>query len=344
MTMVRTRRFRSAFTLIELLVVIAIIAILIALLLPAVQQAREAARRTQCKNNLHNLGLALHNYHDVYGMFPMTVFDHTKGDAQGGWSPSSKGSYLVRILPYVDQAPLFNEFDFGIIDTPWDVPVDRNLEGQRDASGKFLRQYSIPIYVCPSDTARVNTGHSMKYSYAMSIGNQNMPNNNGCRLYECHILNTIPLSGTPACNPGNSHGNIPAPSEASGIMSRMNWAARIADITDGTSNTIGMGEIRHTCSDHTQWGWLHFNNAWIATNAPINYPMNCIGEKAVPNGTDCNAFNNAWSTGMGFKSQHTGGAHFLLCDGAVKFITENIDYRQYQRLGDRRDGETIGEF
>ena len=104
-------RKRSAFTLIELLVVIAIIAILIALLLPAVQQAREAARRTQCKNNLHQLGLALHNYHDVYNQFPITCFNNSGPGLN--WSDSSRGTYLVRLLPYIEQAALFNALNFG---------------------------------------------------------------------------------------------------------------------------------------------------------------------------------------------------------------------------------------
>jgi prepilin-type N-terminal cleavage/methylation domain-containing protein len=334
------RRFRSAFTLIELLVVIAIIAILIALLLPAVQQAREAARRTQCRNNLHQFGLALHNYLDVYGSLPFTCFSTVDPPT---WDHNFKGSYFVRILPYVDQAPLFNAFNF---ERTWGVPWQpTTLEGQTDANGKLLRQYIIPPFICPTDTSPMNSGHSTKFSYAMSMGNQNMPTTNGCQLYRCNVFPTIPGTNPavdPNCGPGG-HGNDQNPQYVSGIVSRMNWGARIADISDGTSNTIMMGEIRHNCADHTRWGWLHTNGPWIATTAPLNYPISCIGEKPVVNEGPCNRID-AWSTSQGFKSHHTGGGHFLLSDGAVKFITDTIDYRQYQRLGDRRDSESVGEF
>jgi len=325
------RRARSAFTLIELLVVIAIIAILVALLLPAVQQAREAARRTQCKNNLHQLGLALHNYHDTFNLFPATIVDVANPEPAPGWAYSSKGSYLVRILPFIDQAPMFNAINFSGMNAPWTAP---NVEAQTDSAGKLFRLYVIPGYQCPSNTAGMNvTGHSTKWCYGMSMGNQLMPSNTGCTLYQGNNFGTGPAG----------HGNASDPTQTSGVVSRLVWSARLADVTDGASNTIAMGEVRYNCGDHTQYGWFHENATWVATTAPINFPINCIGDPPVPNAGPCNQIG-AWTTTQGFKSQHTGGCHFVMCDGAVRFLTENIDYLTYQKLGDRRDGQVIGEF
>jgi prepilin-type N-terminal cleavage/methylation domain-containing protein len=333
--MLRPRRYRSAFTLIELLVVIAIIAILIALLLPAVQQAREAARRTQCRNNLHQLGLALHNYHDVYQQFPITVFDHNNADPPG-WSYSSRGSYLTRILPYIDQAPLFNALNFNTMGTPWQIGPPPNFEALVDAQGQLYRHKVIPGYLCPSDTSPRIFGHSAKFSYAMSMGNQRMDPQFGCPVYWTHVL------GIPG--PSNvGHGNSASAHDISGIISRINWAANIRDISDGTSNVIAMGEVRHLCGDHTVNGWYHFNSTWVATTAPINYPIRCWNTPGFQGPNDCSNVNS-WNTTQGFKSEHVGGAHFLLCDGAVKYITQNLDYTTYQRLGDRRDGNPVGEF
>lgn len=348
--MKRLRSSRSAFTLIELLVVIAIIAILIALLLPAVQQAREAARRTQCKNNLHNLGLALHNYHDVYKQFPISIFNN-QGALGPTWSQSSRGSYLIRLLPYVDQAPFFDALNFENTGPTWNPTgtpgtPNINFESQVDGNGELYRFKTIPVYICPSDPSPMRDGHSNKSNYAMSMGNQNMPSRNGmCTEYD----NTAAVGGNMFGTGPSGHGNSYNPTQISGIASRFNWAARIRDITDGTSNTIAMGEIRPQCGDHSRNGWFHFNSMWVATTAPINYPIACVREEPL-NGVawnampeSCNHWRN-WQTSQGFKSRHIGGAQFVLCDGSAKFISENIDYVTYQRLGDRRDGQPVGEF
>ncbi|RMG35785.1 MAG: DUF1559 domain-containing protein [Planctomycetota bacterium] len=329
--MKRSRFRRRAFTLIELLVVIAIIAILIALLLPAVQQAREAARRSQCKNHLKQLGLALHNYHDVNKMFPGTYF-RTGGSVR--WTASSKGSYMVRLLPFVDQEPLFKLVRFDLEGSGMG-PEWQTFPG---TSKRFTTQV-IPVFLCPSDPSpdvrgNPNTTGRAKTNYAMSMGNQRMPaRGNKCTTYPGNNFGTAPTG----------HGNTGDLTRISGIVSRINWSARIRDITDGTSNVIAMGEILPRCGDHTRNGWFHFNSIWVATTAPINFPINCEGEpKKYPTG-GCNDIDN-WQTSQGFKSKHQGGAHFLMCDGAVRFISENIDYLTYQKLGDRRDGNPISNF
>jgi len=314
--MMKSSRVRTGFTLIELLVVIAIIAVLIALLLPAVQQAREAARRSQCKNNLKQLGLAAHNYHDTFNIFPCTPVY---------WGGVDKGSHLVQILPYIDQAPIYMGINFGNT-----VAVD----GQTASNGTLFRSMAIPVYICPTDPMPTLWGDRAKSNYVMSMGNQRMDSQGGA----C----PTPLGNDFGTGPAG-HGNGMTAQETSGILNRMGWSCRLRDITDGPSNTILFGEIRPNCGDHTVNGWLHYNAPWVATTAPINYPISCYNEPAVPNATACNNAN-IWNTSQGFKSKHTGGAHFVIADGAVRFISENINYRNYQRLGDRRDNEVVSEF
>ena len=314
------RRFKvgvkRGFTLIELLVVIAIIAVLIALLLPAVQQAREAARRSQCKNNLKQLGLALHNYHDTANRLP--------GIFQTNWSSDEKGTYLVQLLPFIDQSPLYNKINF---------TVAGGIDGQTNPTGgQLFRNIVIPGFICPSDASPNVWGDRAKTNYAMSQGNQSMPSRT-CSSYPGNNFGTGAVG----------HGNDGDPNNNSGFISRFNLSIKFAQCTDGLSNTIMGGEIRPNCGDHSVNGWLHFNAPWIATTAPINFPISCYGEPAIPNASACNAPDN-WQTSQGFKSKHTGGAHFVLGDGAVKFISENINYLTYQALGCRRDGGVIGDY
>jgi prepilin-type N-terminal cleavage/methylation domain-containing protein/prepilin-type processing-associated H-X9-DG protein len=331
--MLTSRRKRIAFTLIELLVVIAIIAVLIALLLPAVQAAREAARRTQCKNNLKQLGLAMHNYHDTFNRFAPTIFsaDDTsvfpaKDNPPPYWDQNEKGNYLVRYLPFIEQAPLFQQIDF----KNWAA-----IYWQPPAPARPLRSTKIPIFMCPSDGgAETVNNDAAKFNYAYSMGAQQM---------DSHPAAPCPQYG-PSTYPNGffqtgprGHGNTPNSNQTSGIASRNQFAAKMGEITDGTSNVLAMGEIRANCSDHSMNGWWWFNSAWYATTAPINFPINCYGDAPKHPTGGCHEPHN-WTTSQGFKSQHTGGAQFLMCDGSVHFISENIDYTMYQRLGDRRDG------
>jgi len=305
-------RRKRAFTLIELLV----------------QQAREAARRAQCRNNLKQLGVAMHNYHDQFGSFPPSIW--ALHWAQGHtWWAQEKGSHLVHLLPFVDQQPLYSRIDFRNRRADWSwLP---RIDGQ-PKWGKVFYSYVIPTYMCPSDgSPRWSDGWTRaRTNYVGSMGNQRMNSLSGwCRAY-----------------PGNNfksgqagHGNNANPLFTSGIMARHNWAARLAAVTaaDGTSQTILMGEILPQCGDHTRNGWYHWNAPWVATTAPINYPIKCVyspGWASVPAG--CNHWRN-WQTSQGFKSAHEAGAHFLFCDGRVRMLNESINYKTYQRLGDRAD-------
>jgi prepilin-type N-terminal cleavage/methylation domain-containing protein len=328
---------KKGFTLIELLVVIAIIAILIALLLPAVQQAREAARRSQCKNNVKQLGLAMHNYHDNFNQFPIGSLQWGAPANTAEWTATQHGSQFTMILPFVDQAPLYNAIDFRVM----------NAE-TINVGGKPIYQHVIPGFLCPSSTSPDQRPGDLraKSNYAPSLGAQRMDNGGSCTgLYPPYGPFVDPAhaarGGTNAqgyFGTGSAgHGNAMSAAEASGIFTRAIWSAKIRDVTDGTTNTIMMGEVRPECSDHVNNGWFHNNALWVATTAPINFPT-CPNSPA--RADNCH-LNNALNTSQGFKSQHVGGAHFSMADGSVQFLSENIDYGTYQRLGDRRDGNTV---
>ena len=352
------RTHGGGFTLVELLVVIAIIAILIALLLPAVQAAREAARRTQCANNLKQLGVGLHNYHSAFNTFPSNIND--PGSYKNGNSNWYYGaSHLVMLLPYLEQSALFEEIEFNfVINRFWtDVhPVIR---------GKGLEEYEIPVYVCPSDEKggyQIEAGRAMT-NYVGSMGAQLMESSSGCNLativgdggtaydHDNDGEDWFSYTGLgKSCNHverGNSRADCAWPDRISGVFGRSAWAASISSITDGTSNTIAMGEIRPWCSEWS-WsdGWTVAEGTWFATAAPINYPT-CPGENGVPitTGTgSCNHWRRSYSTVNAFKSLHPGGAHFMMADGSVHFLSDSIDHTTYQRLGDRHDGEPIGNM
>ncbi len=337
--MLRSWRSRG-FTLIELLVVIAIIAILIALLLPAVQQAREAARRTQCRNHLKQLGIAMHNYHDTFGQFPINSLQWGNPANTPEWTGTQHGTQLTMLLPYIDQAPLYNAIDFRLT----------NAEAVTVA-GTPIYQIVIPAFMCPTSTSPERRPGDLraKTNYAPSMGSQRMDVNTGTGcpgLYPPYGPLIDPQYATTSPNDNDNgyfgtgaagHGNSMDASSTSGIFSRAIWAAKIRDISDGTSNTILMGEVRPECADHINNGWFHNNSLWVPTTAPINFPT-CPNSPPRPD--SCHRADT-WNTSQGFKSEHTGGAHFLMSDGAVTFLSENLDYGTFQRLGDRRDNRTV---
>ncbi len=307
------KRKNWAFTLVELLVVIAIIGILVALLLPAIQAAREAARRTECNNNLKQLGLGLQNYHDTYKRFPIGSSNQYGSNI---WSAGRqrKGSVLVKLLPFIEEKGLYDP-----------LLQDGDVNAQIYALNP---RPQIDAYRCPSDPYE-NTG-APPTNYAKSMGSQAM-SGRGCTQYNGHL------------NGPTGHGSTNSGNNISGIFSRYSWSAKLADVTDGTSTTIIMGEILPKCGDHHRGGWFNPNALWTSTRGPINFPT-CPGEPPGFGGANgCNADGN-WQTSQGFKSKHPGGAQFVFCDGSVHFLNESIDYTTYQRLGCRRDGESVGPF
>ena len=330
---------RYGFTLIELLVVIAIIGVLVALLLPAVQQAREAARRAQCKNNLKQFGLAFQNYHDVHGRFPQggTI-------ACCGYGPNI--GYMVRLFPYMDQAPLYNQINMSA------------ANALADASGNpppFV-QTVIPMALCPSDGHR--WAGDQYPGWGWGLGGFTVAN------YDGSAGSMVFGSANGSCVPYvtgvqiNGWGDGNDPFALSGMGSRGGAAIGIRDVTDGTSNVIQMGEVLPSCNDHVVNGGLWGSNGQsyhAGTAAPINDYSSCVW--ATPQQIRFPSCSNApgpgsvprdgwnqWNISWGFKSMHTGGAQFLFVDGSVHFLSENLNYLTYQRLGGRSDGNVVGEY
>ena len=342
----RAHRERHGFTLIELLVVIAIIAILVALLLPAVQQAREAARRAECKNKLKQIGIALHNYHETHGLFP-------PGGINAG--PSDKGSWIVRTLPFLDQEPLWNQINF-------EAPPTVHVEQQPVTGAKWLRAHVIPSLLCPSAVGPPLNGNNGNRSPAQT----NYGGNMGAQRWSDGACGNIFRNSTGGLNRGNYFGNGPDHSgtdrraeRISGMFSRaVACGLRFRDVQDGTSNTIHVGEIVPFCDEVQDNGWANDSGPTARTSPGLNAAGHCDGripyfnrDKRNHNASGgptppsaCTGNNNNEQWHHGFRSFHSGGLHVLLVDGATKFLNDTMDYRTLQRLGDRRDEEVIGEF
>ena len=320
------------FTLIELLVVIAIIAILIALLLPAVQQAREAARRTQCRNHLKQLGLALHTYHDSYSTLPPGVVHKS-----GNQNVAAMGSYGwgAFILPQLDQANVFNAMQENGVD------LDTLLRNTADPVVQSMPKLKITVYRCPSDTAPdLNSKREWDTPYSAYFGNQ--------PVY-LSTSNYVANMGTQFSRPNDWIVNQLDPFGLFWGDSKVNFR----DVTDGLSNTIAVGERDWQLGWAANWiGQRNYtgNGIWgmrqnlAIVDVKINDPL------LQPNGNP--AVSRAYS------SRHTGGSHFLFADGRVQFLSENIDFANgdptlqsptkyvgtFQRLARRNDGLVIGDF
>jgi prepilin-type N-terminal cleavage/methylation domain-containing protein/prepilin-type processing-associated H-X9-DG protein len=314
------RPTHSAFTLIELLVVIAIIAVLIALLLPAVQQAREAARRSQCKNNLKQLGLAMHNYHDVHSSLPIGSSGQSVDiGSTDGWT--SGYVWLKGILPYIDMGTVYAKWD-----------ENRNYNATPNAA---LVQAVIPGMICPSDT-QVRTysnaqGSYPNYNYAVNLGNTTVTHNNVAGIT-----------------------NLDAPFKYSGNY--IGYSRKLSDIVDGTSNTMLMGEIRtgQVTDDVRGLTWYSPNIGFTALNRPNSPSPDIFGSQwCTPEvqakveifGMPC-APHPSGGTGYVFstRSRHTGGVHILMADGAVRFLSENINMDTYRAISTMNGGEVAGEY
>lgn len=314
----------AGFSLVELLVVIAIVGVLVALTLPAVQAARETARRSECQSHLRQLGLALHVYNDTHEMFPA---NSTWRDLTALERRQRKGSCLVRLAPYFEDRMFHDRLDF-----------EDDVIRQITVDVPELKSYRVEILRCPSDTHDgLGRNQEAIANYGPSIGAQRTFTGY-CKEYPGNEFGTGPVV----------HANTLLIRELSGVFSREGIAASIAQITDGTSYTIAFGEVVADCNfELDRYGWFRSQPWYVGTSSPINYAT-CRDRLPGHGGDDdfkfdCHHWAN-WNTAAGFKSRHPGGANFLLCDGAVRIVDEDIDYRNYQRLGDRRDGETVGTY
>lgn len=341
------RRVRSpGFTLVELLVVIAIIGVLVALLLPAVQSAREAGRRMSCSNHLKQYGLGILNYHDNYGVYPINATG-TNGSA------IPRLTWQVRILPYMEQQAIYNGVDFNV--DPRRLPL---LGG-----GPVLWGVSPPYTRCPSDqypkvlwTREGTPSPRAQCNYGGSLGSQNV---NGTTQTTCHPF-TVFEQPMPGGNPRFGEMNPIDKRRVSGIFAFSAVVLRIADVTDGTSNTLMVGEVLPGChwingEDTTpydaqpgtwinSWGNLFSVGGGSSTITPINEMTSCRRSNRISD-PNCNPpAGHTMQYAYGFKSRHPNGVLFTLADGSVRFVSQNINHTMYQNLGGRDEGNPIGDF
>ena len=315
-------RVKAGFTLIELLVVIAIIAVLIALLLPAVQQAREAARRSQCKNNLKQLGLAMHNYHDTFNTFSPSFITNAWPSTNASTPELSCWSWGAMVLPYLDQAPLYN------LVQPGTIPLSANLA----AGGAQFAALTTPLpaFSCPSDVGPALNDFGVSYATnaaeTADFGSYDRrATSNGTDRIPIAKSNYVVVadsgdSGTPAWNP------VPF-GPPLGVCSA-NSKKGIRNITDGTSNTILIGERAFRFEGLTAGAGNALGFGIVGTGSGAGgYARMALAVHGIPYwGVNQSVIAPAHQS-RGFSSVHVGGAHFLMGDGAVRFISDNIDHR-----------------
>jgi len=331
---------KRGFTLIELLVVIAIIAVLIALLLPAVQQAREAARRSQCKNNMKQLGLGLHNYHDTHGVFPAAKL------SSGAYSNANYPLVLnttgwIMLLPYIDQAPLYNMYNFNVASSTSSWNAGRGVAGgMNDSINQPVYITNLAVMGCPSDGME-----GMQYT--------NKPNTSDAYSSDGARRSNYYFATGELTEYNESWGYYQSTAYLHQGAFGNDGAARIRDITDGTSNTILLGESKHpkTCTCYGPYWGAGIHTATHG-RTPSSATPNACGSFSVPTGIQYGAINfdnncdgthrqYAWQ----FGSYHVGGAQFLLGDGSVRFISDNVDYFNiFLWLNRIHDAKVVGNF
>lgn len=336
----RAPRLAEGFTLIELLVVIAIIAILVALLLPAVQQAREAARRSQCKNNLKQLGLAFHNYHDTHNCFPFSYFVGSNLNAS---------TWAVQLLPYIEQSALFDQWDSRVSAFNEGPAIFPSMAAAVSQNLQVIRT-PIQVFMCPSTSA--DDIHD--YGLPANAGGPGVPPI--AISWSAARTDYSPITGirgtyADIAYSGNAGGSRGGALNPVGLLGSGNNITRFRDITDGTSNTILLAErvggsniYRRMTIDATLTaaagpaqggGWGDFLNG-------EQWPEGSL-QDGTPGGGPCIInCNNLRSSG--FMSFHQGGAQFAMVDGAVRFISENVAARTFAGLITRAKGEVPGEF
>jgi len=320
---------RSGFTLIELLVVIAIIAILIALLLPAVQQAREAARRTQCKNNLKQIALASHNHHDVYNRLPAGSMAHSNklggtADRNLGTTNHQMTGLLPQLLPMIEQANIYNDIN------TWKDPelrLDPASPPNYISESPFytinpawtMAHSTIPAFMCPSDPQLEDSGVTLltvHYHCGVdSPGGQAITYSWGAD-YGLGITNYLGMAGY--FGDVDSTCTSPGATRYAGVYTARS-ENRFRDMVDGSSNVIAFGEAT---------GGDRFNHRWMASPGQVS----AWGLEGEP------------STQLRFNSHHTGVVQFAMGDGAVRAISTNIDIQTYFKLSAMADGNVVGEF
>jgi len=297
------RRLTRAFTLIELLVVIAIIAILIGLLLPAVQKVREAANRMKCSNNLKQIGVAVHNYHDVNGRLPIS----TSPWNEGGAAPRNGRGWILESLAYMEQDNLYRQLEPTRIE-------DFFSYGANSLAGSAMQPSattSLNGFRCPSDGLTPKGTSSTQYQWPRPTAVTNYKG----------VIGDVMMGGAGTGSP-DSHWSTNPP----GTFFRNSYQAPLtfASIGDGTSNTFFAGEDIPAHNFHS--ALYYANGDYASCHQPLNF---------FPNPPD----PNNWPRVMSFRSMHATGANFLLGDGSVRFISQNIDFLAYRQACTKNGGE-----
>lgn len=343
---------KRGFTLIELLVVIAIIAILIALLLPAVQQAREAARRTQCKNNLKQLGLALHNYHDVYSVFPMST--NADGSLDAGDTPLALGLRLMNhrgwlgVLPYIEQSTMYGALNLSLPTGSYNRAGSPTIPAPQgdpftNGNGRIVST-ALPAFQCPSDPGATHwRGASVNYDISAAAAAAQMY---GALSNYDFSVERYSNSMTQWVRRGTIVATVfGIPNTRTRRMFGLHSNSTMRDIADGTSNVAmiieGTREVKNGVG--ATWGFAKWvSNGIDLGSDKINFWPCCPWWTTTPPDSDVKPGRTRNWGAAG--SNHTGGCQITLADGSVRFISENIDDRVRLYLAYIDDGNPLGEF
>jgi prepilin-type N-terminal cleavage/methylation domain-containing protein/prepilin-type processing-associated H-X9-DG protein len=317
------RARQAGFTLIELLVVTSIIGGLIGILLPAVQEAREAARRNQCVNNLKQMALALHNYHDQLGSFPVTSVRYQGDPTCIGCGYGAFYTFRSLMLPQIEQTPLYNAINFSYLYSPFGTGDVRSIPVNTTVAAVL-----ISVYVCPSD----RMGAVGSVGYASGSTNTIVPDSN----YKACV-------GTKILNGATWPGAYPSTSASDdGAMNEFR-AVKISEIRDGLSNTFLLGEFGRGPKGVGQGNWIA---AWAdhvqrITSVGINrrYAAPFLNAANMPDGANAPLIGP--QSTLGFGSWHPGGANFAFGDGSIRFIKDTTHLSILSALGSRAGGEVI---
>lgn len=338
--MMRLAPARRAFTLVELLVVIAIIGVMVGLLLPAVQAAREAARRMSCSNNMKQVGLALHNYHDTHQKFPYSVGWSgaiESGNAVAGAGKIRNHRGWILMLPYIEQQALYDLADLSLASGAYvrsgsAGSLSGPLPGEAGNPNDVVVSTPVSTFLCPSDPNPTNYATTSSAEYSISPGTTTLQG--AYTNYEFSVRRSSSWSNT-----------YSGEDTLTRRMFGLNESSKFSSITDGTSNSIAICETLRGVHDGVPQTWGY--SKWVghgvdpAYELGINDLLCCAWDSPPFNRPQSKTKLSAWSTSG---STHPGGAQFTLGDGSVRFISDTIELVTLQRLSYVSDGQVVGEF